>query len=203
MSFPFFKFLKIIYWIFIFREGEGREKEMERNINVWLPLTHSLLGTWPTTQACDLLGIEQATLWFACWCSIHWATPARATFLTLKVSLAFHLYPGSIEDELLMYTFEYLGLWWNPCTRCFTCFQAICFVFVYFLEIKWSITIILIFPTFFSSAQPTPCSHSESLHHCACPWVIHTCSLTSLFPFFPPLSPSPFPSGHCQSRPCQ
>ena len=28
---------------------------MERNINVWLLLTH-LLGTWPTTQACALTG---------------------------------------------------------------------------------------------------------------------------------------------------
>ena len=35
---------------------EGREKERERNINVWLPLEHSLLETWPTTQACGLTG---------------------------------------------------------------------------------------------------------------------------------------------------
>ena len=35
---------------------EGREKERERNINVWLPLTHPLLGTWPATQACALTG---------------------------------------------------------------------------------------------------------------------------------------------------
>ena len=33
------------------------EKERERNINVWLPLTHPPLGgTWPTTQACALTG---------------------------------------------------------------------------------------------------------------------------------------------------
>ena len=37
---------------------------------------------------------------------------------------------------------------------------------------------------------------------CPCPCVIHTCSLTSPFPFFPPLTPSPLPSGHCQSLPC-
>ena len=36
--------------------GEGREKERERNINVWLPLTCHLLGTWPATQACALTG---------------------------------------------------------------------------------------------------------------------------------------------------
>ena len=29
--------------------GEGREKKRERNINVWLPLVHPPLGTWPTT----------------------------------------------------------------------------------------------------------------------------------------------------------
>ena len=32
----------------------GREEERERNINVWLPLTRPLLGTWPATQACVL-----------------------------------------------------------------------------------------------------------------------------------------------------
>ena len=31
---------------------EGREKERDRNINVWLPLTHPQVGTWSTTQAC-------------------------------------------------------------------------------------------------------------------------------------------------------
>ena len=30
---------------FIFREVEEKEEEMERNINVWLPLEHPLLGT--------------------------------------------------------------------------------------------------------------------------------------------------------------
>ena len=30
------------------------QKERERNISVWLPLTWPPLGTWPTTQACAL-----------------------------------------------------------------------------------------------------------------------------------------------------
>ena len=43
--------------LFIFLErGKGREKKRERNINVWLPLAHPLLGTWPATQACALTG---------------------------------------------------------------------------------------------------------------------------------------------------
>ena len=38
----------------MFREGEGKEKERERNITVWVPLIRPLLGTWPETQACAL-----------------------------------------------------------------------------------------------------------------------------------------------------
>ena len=50
-------FFKKIDFICLFLErGEGREKERERNINVWLPLAHPLLGTWSTTQACALTG---------------------------------------------------------------------------------------------------------------------------------------------------
>ena len=40
--------------MYLFLEREGREKEKERNIHGWLPLTCPLLGTWPTTQACAL-----------------------------------------------------------------------------------------------------------------------------------------------------
>ena len=40
------------YFLNLFLErGEGKE----RNINVWLPLLHPLLETWPTTQACALI----------------------------------------------------------------------------------------------------------------------------------------------------
>ena len=46
-------FLKDFIYLFFERE-EGREKERERNINVWLPLAHSPVGTWPTTQPCAL-----------------------------------------------------------------------------------------------------------------------------------------------------
>ena len=50
----FFSFWDFIY---LFLEiGEGREKERERNISVWLPLKSPLLGTWPASQACTLTG---------------------------------------------------------------------------------------------------------------------------------------------------
>ena len=52
-EFLFFK--KDFSYLFVER-GEGKEKERERNINVWLPLMHSLLGTWRTTQVCALTG---------------------------------------------------------------------------------------------------------------------------------------------------
>ena len=44
------------FYLFIFREGEGREKEKERNISLWLPLTHPQLGTRTITQVCALTG---------------------------------------------------------------------------------------------------------------------------------------------------
>ena len=54
MTFVFISFFKRFY-LFL-ESGEGKEKERERNINVWLPLTHPLLGTWTATQVCALTG---------------------------------------------------------------------------------------------------------------------------------------------------
>ena len=45
-----------VIYLFILERGEGREKDRERNINVWLPLECPALGTWPATQACALTG---------------------------------------------------------------------------------------------------------------------------------------------------
>ena len=43
------------YFVYLFLERrEGKEKERERNINVWLPLMGTRLGTWPATQSCAL-----------------------------------------------------------------------------------------------------------------------------------------------------
>ena len=51
----YYIFLKDFIYLFL-EGGEGREKERERNISVWLPLTRPLLGTWPATQTCALTG---------------------------------------------------------------------------------------------------------------------------------------------------
>ena len=34
---------------------DRREKERERNMNVWLLLARPSLGTWPATQVCALI----------------------------------------------------------------------------------------------------------------------------------------------------
>ena len=52
-----YSFFLRFYYLFLERE-EGRKKERERNVNVWLPLTWSPLGTWPTTQTCAPIGSQ-------------------------------------------------------------------------------------------------------------------------------------------------
>ena len=55
---PWGPHLKKIFYLFIYfvERGEGKEKERERHINVWLPFVCPLLETWPATQACALTG---------------------------------------------------------------------------------------------------------------------------------------------------
>ena len=54
--FPLFPYTFLKRFYLFLERGEGREKERKKNINVWLPLTCPLLGTWPVTQACALTG---------------------------------------------------------------------------------------------------------------------------------------------------
>ena len=49
----YYYFLKILF-IYFLERGEGKKKERERTISVWLPLKCPQLGTWPGTQACAL-----------------------------------------------------------------------------------------------------------------------------------------------------
>ena len=87
-------FFKDFIYLFLER-GKGREKERQRNINVWLPLSCPLLGTWPKTQECVQTWIEPLPLWFTGQHPIHWAIPAKVvlhyeffplnTFLKLEI----------------------------------------------------------------------------------------------------------------------
>ena len=54
LHFPFF--FKRFYLFIYFQRGEGKEKERQRNINVWLPPDCPPLGAWPATQSCTLTG---------------------------------------------------------------------------------------------------------------------------------------------------
>ena len=95
----YFYFFK--YFIYLFLErGEGRENERERNINVWLPLTRSLLGTWSTTQTCALTRnrTSDMTLWFAGWCSIHGASPAGALPFYLEKNVMVFRIKSALSD---------------------------------------------------------------------------------------------------------
>ena len=51
----FFFFFKDFIYLFL-ETGERREKEKERNVNVWLPLTCHPFGTGPATQVCAFTG---------------------------------------------------------------------------------------------------------------------------------------------------
>ena len=85
-----FFFLDFIY-LFLERV-ERKEKERERNISVWLPLTCPLVGTWPRTSDVPWLGIEPVTLWFAA-CTLnplsHTSQGYAGSFEIRKCALVF------------------------------------------------------------------------------------------------------------------
>ena len=70
LNFSFFFFEDFIC-LFLERGKWGRKRE--RNINVWLPPTRPLLGTWPTTLTCALSGN-----WTG-WQSFHLQAGTQAT----------------------------------------------------------------------------------------------------------------------------
>ena len=109
-NYIFFPFI----YLFLERE-EGREIERERNIDVWFPLVHPLLGPGPQPRHVPWLEIELATFWFSDQSSIHWATPARARwqlcFLTFMEELTkpatFPKTNITMNDILWRNTFNY------------------------------------------------------------------------------------------------
>ena len=80
-----FLFLKKDFIYLFLERGEGREKERVRHSNVWLLLAHPHQRPKPQPRHVPWLGIELATLWFSGRHSIHWATPARAIYIFLKI----------------------------------------------------------------------------------------------------------------------
>ena len=100
----FFLFFQRFY-LFIFRE-RGREEDRGRNINVWLPLTCPLLGTWPATQACALTGNWISDSFVSRLALNPLSTPARALRIFFNTSF-FYYYCSStlVSIFILPHTF--------------------------------------------------------------------------------------------------
>ena len=97
-------------FIYLFLERRGRrEKEMKRNINVWLPFAYSPLGTWPATQTCALTGNWTGDPLVPGRHSVHGTTPARAPPSSFSLLLFFILSNRSYHWSLIFYvnSFKY------------------------------------------------------------------------------------------------
>ena len=78
----FIDFFKRFY-LFLGRQ-EGREKK-RREASMCGCFSHAPdWGPGPQPRHVPWLGNEPVSLWFAGWCSVHWATPARASLLILE-----------------------------------------------------------------------------------------------------------------------
>ena len=75
-----YSFFKDCIYLFIFRQRRREEKQRDRNINVWLSLTHPLQGKWSATQACVQTETQTSNPLLYRPCSIHWATPTRVQY---------------------------------------------------------------------------------------------------------------------------
>ena len=88
--FPFL-FIKRFYLFLFLEGGEGRQKERERNINMWnidlLPLTCPQLRTWPTTQAYALTGNRSGNLFVHRLVLNPLSHTSQGSFLFLKTNI--------------------------------------------------------------------------------------------------------------------
>ena len=84
----YFIILKRFYLFTFLERGVGWERERKRNVNVWEIhgcLSHApIWGHSQQHRHVLWLGIELTTFQFTGWCSIHWATLARAHCIFLK-----------------------------------------------------------------------------------------------------------------------
>ena len=77
-------------------------------------------------------------------------------------------------------------------------------IFWFFIFLKFLLFMLLQlsqFPTL-PTLYPVSPSHSQSPHHCSCPWVMNMCSLSSSFTSFTQSQHTPAHSYSCQSVPC-
>ena len=110
MASTLFSFFRDFIYLFLDR-GIGREKERKRNINVWLLVVCPPLGLGLQPRRVPWLGIKPVTLWFTGWCSIHWATPARAQFYFLSLTSYIDFFSWNPEDFFSLYFWIHLVYW--------------------------------------------------------------------------------------------
>ena len=97
--------------MYLFLErGEGREKERERNINVWLPLACPVLGTWPATHACALTGnpigdplVHRPVLNSLSHISQHFANSFKRQYSTVVKHMTFAVRPPVFKISTNIY----------------------------------------------------------------------------------------------------
>ena len=113
LAFLLEKNFKDFIYLFL-KRGEGGEKERERNISVWLPLAHPLLGTWPATQACALTGNR------TCDPLVH---SPRLNLLSHTSQGEFFIYADTFQISVFFLNI----LWHRFHVLCFQCFYLITF----------------------------------------------------------------------------
>ena len=91
LSFTHLLFLKDFIHLFL---EWGKEGDGERNINVWLPLLHPLLGTWPTTQACALIGNRTSDLSFGLQAGAQSTEPLQPRWVDDPLNAVWSTNPG-------------------------------------------------------------------------------------------------------------
>ena len=89
-----------LVWLGVFLERmEGREKERERNIKVWLPVHGPYWGPGPQPRHVPWLAIKPATLWFAAhtqFTELHQPGPkCLLQLVEMSGSMLFMLYSNS------------------------------------------------------------------------------------------------------------
>ena len=94
------------FYLFIFREGK-EERKRGRETSVCGCFSHaSDWGPGPQPRHVLWPGIEPASLWFAVWCWIHWATLAWAL-------INFLIYVSVAERHILYFSTEYCSFFLN------------------------------------------------------------------------------------------
>ena len=117
----FFFFLKDFIYLFLER-GEGKKKERERNISVWLCLVCPLMGTWPATQTCVLTG-NRASYPLVCRPVLNpLSHTSQGNLQIFNLWLSFHALNTVSQQKVLILLkshWSFLFSFMHPCFGCY------------------------------------------------------------------------------------